>query len=579
MPEPDFARVFDEAPAPFLLLTPDFTIVHANKARLEATATTLEATVGRNLFDVFPMNPDDPAADGLRNLSASLARVRDTGRPETMPLQKYDIPMADGTFVERWWSPRNVPVHDDAGRVVLLLHRSDDITEYVRDRDAARLEAARGQRWRERAEQVEADLWSRTRELEAANAALSATTESARRAARDLAGLAATAAALAAAETTGDLVGRLLHHGRLAVGADRLAVALHEDGGLRVAPADACAGTPPALAAAAAGQRILVPDAPADDGAGLPPGGRAWALLPLRAGGRAHGALAVGWDQPHAFGEGETALLEALAAQCAQAVDRVGRLEAEREQARATRSLAESLQRSLLTRPPQVDHLEIDVRYQAAAQAAHVGGDWYDAFVAPGGATTLVIGDVTGHDQDAAAVMGQLRGMLRGVAHAVDGTPAHVLSALDRAVADLGVRTLATAVLARVEQAPALRGTGRRTLRWSNAGHPPPLLLRADGSAEVLERPADLLLGLLPQTARADHEVELHPGDTVVLYTDGLVERRGELLDTGLARASALASSLAGLPLPDLCRRLVTRLAPDAEDDVALVALRAHPEP
>ena len=96
MPVPDFAKVFDEAPAPFLLLTPDLVIVHANRARLEATATTLEEQVGRHLFEVFPMNPDDPAADGLRNLRASLELTRQTRRPQTMALQKYDIPVPGG---------------------------------------------------------------------------------------------------------------------------------------------------------------------------------------------------------------------------------------------------------------------------------------------------------------------------------------------------------------------------------------------------------------------------------------------------------------------------------------------------
>ncbi len=203
LPAPDFARVFDEAPAPFLLLTPDLVIVHANRARLEATATTLEDTVGRHLFDVFPLNPDDPGADGVRNLADSLGRALDTRRPVTMAIQKYDMPLPDGTWVERFWSPWNGPILDDEGRVVLLLHRSDDITDYVRDRDEARLEAARGQR---RVEQVQADLFERTRELERLNADLRESSERERRTASSLAGLAATISALAAAETTAELL-------------------------------------------------------------------------------------------------------------------------------------------------------------------------------------------------------------------------------------------------------------------------------------------------------------------------------------------------------------------------------------
>ncbi len=174
--------------------------------------------------------------------------------------------------------------------------------------------------------------------------------------------------------------------------------------------------------------------------------------------------------------------------------------------------------------------------------------------------------------------MGQLRNLLRGVAHALDASPAEVLRALDRAVHDLGVSSLATAVLARVEQSPAQAGTGLRTLRWSSAGHLPPLLLGPTGPPAVLERPADLLLGLVPDAEREDHVVPLQPGATVVLYSDGLVERRGETLDAGLERLAAAAGRLADRDLEDLCDALLAELAGDAEDDVALVALRAHPQ-
>ncbi|GAB7193219.1 hypothetical protein NUM3379_39280 [Kineococcus sp. NUM-3379] len=445
LPEPDFLAVFDETPAPLLLLTPDLRIVHANRARLEATATTLQGTVGRHLFDVFPINPQDPAADGMVNLRASLERVRDTGRAETMQIQKYDIPMPGGGYVERYWSPRNVPVLDRQGRVAFLLHRADDITDYVRDRDDARLEAARGARWRERAHQVEADLFTRTRELEALNAELRSTAEQERRTARRLAGLAATVSALAAADTTEELCARLFRHGCPAMGADALVLALRRpdravlaltDGlGGRFPAGDGClpVGSPLPVAAAARGERLLARDEAESAAHGAEAarvfgsvGLVAWAALPLRAGGQLLGSLTPGWAQPRSFDAEELDVLEAFAAQCAQAVERTGRLETERRRASDTRTLAETLQRSMLTDVPQPDHLQIAVRYRPAASGAHVGGDWYDAFLDPDGCTTLVVGDVTGHDRAAA---------------------------------------------------------GLRRLRWSNAGHLPPLLLEPGGRA------------------------------------------------------------------------------------------------
>ena len=595
VPVPDFRRVFDEAPAPFLLLTPDFVIVHANRARLVATETTLEDTVGRNLFDVFPRNPDDPDADGIENLAASLALARDTRRPVTMAIQRYDIPMPDGTYVERFWAPVNVPVLDDAGEVTLLLHRSDDITDYVRERDDARQEAAREQR---RAEQVESDLYSRARELERLNARLRATSERERRAAQSLAGLAAMVSALAAAETTEELVTLMFERSETALGAlatnvalrapDGEALALYDSVGSSLATGtygDLTLDSPLPMAAAARGRTVLVADAdregPTDRAsqqvrAAL--GVRSWAALPLRSGGQLLGAWTVGWADPREFDGDTVRVLEAYAAQCAQALLRVNRLEEERRRALATRSLAETLQRSLLTEPPEPDHLAIGVRYRPSAQEAQVGGDWYDAFVSPDGATTLVIGDVTGHDRTAAATMGQLRNLLRGVAHALDAPPATTLTGLDRAMHDLRITTLVTAVLARVEQPPAAVPTGARTLRWSNAGHLPPLLVRADGRSQLLRRAVDVLLGVDPGAPRADHEVTLLPGDTLVLYTDGLVERRDSDLDEGLARLVAVGRELAGVPADHVCDALLTRMAPDFADDVALLSLRVVPD-
>ena len=115
------------------------------------------------------------------------------------------------------------------------------------------------------------------------------------------------------------------------------------------------------------------------------------------------------------------------------------------------------------------------VRYVPAAEAARVGGDWYDAFLQRDGAPVVVIGDVVGHDTAAAAAMGQLRGLLRGIAHYSGAGPAEVLRGLDEAIADMHTDTLATAAVARLERGG--RRTVRCRLRWANAGHPPPILV------------------------------------------------------------------------------------------------------
>ena len=159
------------------------------------------------------------------------------------------------------------------------------------------------------------------------------------------------------------------------------------------------------------------------------------------------------------------------------------------------------------------------MRYLPAARHAQVGGDWYDAFPVPDGSTMLVIGDVAGHDAPAAATMSQARGVLRGIAQSVVGSPAAVLTVLDHAFANLQMDTLVTAIVATVD----VRGGDEVTLRWSNAGHPAPVLVCADGSTVLLDRTPDRLLGVSAGNERHDHMVTLHPGETVLFYTDGLV--------------------------------------------------------
>jgi serine phosphatase RsbU (regulator of sigma subunit) len=238
--------------------------------------------------------------------------------------------------------------------------------------------------------------------------------------------------------------------------------------------------------------------------------------------------------------------------------------------------MAETLQLSLLTDPVQPDPLQVAVRYRPAADGAKVGGDWYDAFLTPADELCLVVGDVAGHDRWAAAAMGQLRNLLRGLAYGLGEPPAKILSSLDGAVAHFSVGVLATIILAQVEQTSADAVRGERRVRWSSAGHPPPLLLHADGHAELLHDCPDLLLGVVSDTARHDHEARLPVGSTLLLYTDGLFERRGSDLDQDLERLRCAAEAVAGHDLETFCDELIDAMDYDGDDDLALLAMRAH---
>jgi PAS domain S-box-containing protein len=241
------------------------------------------------------------------------------------------------------------------------------------------------------------------------------------------------------------------------------------------------------------------------------------------------------------------------------------------------RALADALQRSMLTEPPRIEGCEVVVRYVPAAAGAEIGGDWYDAFFDREGQPVLAIGDVVGHDTRAAAAMGQVRGLLRGISFSSGGTPAEVLRRVDRAVEGLALDTMATALVARVERDDGVPGA---RLRWANAGHPPAICISAEGEVSLLdEKPADLLLGVFPETMREDHVSVLEPGATLLLYTDGLVERRDRDIDEGTEALMAVVGEIADLPLDELCDRLLERLfLPDAQDDVAVLAVRLSPE-
>jgi PAS domain S-box-containing protein len=295
--------------------------------------------------------------------------------------------------------------------------------------------------------------------------------------------------------------------------------------------------------------------------------------LPLRARGRTLGLLTLFYSEGHQPSPDDVSVAQDVADRAGLAWDNA-RLFGQQQQ------MAETLQRSLLTEPPQPDHAEIVVRYLPAAEAARVGGDWYDAFLQPNGATMLVIGDVVGHDTAAAAAMGQVRSLLRGIAAYSDAGPGEVLRGLDSAMAVLQIDTLATAAIARLEQTDDERRRGVTRMVWANAGHLPPLALHPDGSVVVLaDWRADLLLGVDASTTRTESVVTLDRGSTVLLYTDGLIERRDSDLDAGLDRLRTHLAELADLPLQELCDELITRLVDGKpDDDVALVAVRLHPQ-
>ncbi|MET9616347.1 PP2C family protein-serine/threonine phosphatase [Kitasatospora indigofera] len=401
----DYAAVFQALPGMVALLTPELVYADANEEFLRMSGRSREQVVGHYLFDVFPDNPNDPTANGARNLAASLKRVLESGERDAMALQRYDLesPKRPGVWEERYWSPVNEAVLGPDGRVVLLVHRVEEVTELIR---------ARGGPEGSRARVLEAELYNRARELQEVN--------------------------------------------------ERLRRANARD-----------------------------------------------------------------------------------------------------------REVALALQEALLPAPGPVGHHGMAVRYRPAVDALNVCGDWYDLVDLPGDRIGVAVGDVVGHGLRAACVMGQLRSALSAASRVADG-PAQSLEVLGLYARSVAGAESATAVNTLIDW-------DNGTVTYSSAGHPPPLLLHADGRVEFLDRATDPPLGARPEhVPRPQATTTFDEGDTLVLYTDGLIERRQEDIDVGLARlADSLAEHRREDPeaLADFVLAALLAGRP-ASDDAALVIVR-----
>ncbi|MGX1371665.1 serine phosphatase RsbU (regulator of sigma subunit) [Streptomyces canus] len=402
----DYAAVFQALPGMVALLTPDLVYAEVNEEFLRMAGRRREEVVGRYLFDVFPDNPNDTAATGMRNLAASLRRVLETGERDSMALQRYDVEVAGlpGEWEERYWSPCNAPVLGADGKVELLVHRVEEVTELIR---------ARGGPSSDRNRVLEAELYTRARELQALN--------------------------------------------------ERL-------------------------------------------------------------------------RQAHA----------------------------------RDREVALALQDAMLPTSRQTLHHRAAVRYRPAVGALNVCGDWYDLVdLVNGRRVGVSVGDVVGHGLEAAGVMGQLRSALSAASRVAEG-PAQALDVLGRYAHVVDGAESATAVTTFID-------FDHGTITYSSAGHPPPMLVHADGRVECLDKATDPPLDARPDPMpRPQAATTFTGGATLALYTDGLVERRHEDIDTGITRlADALARHREDDP-ETLADAVLLELLPPggSTDDTALVIVR-----
>ena len=450
---------------------------------------------------------------------------------------EYRIVRPDGT--ERWVDARGRVFTDTDGRPERLVGVAADFTD-------------RYENWRRQQDATRA-AWERAQLINAVTRAL--------------------AEALTLKDVTQVLTGTL----RTAIGATALGVVTMEIDRLRVVDAvgydpqvvadfdGAALDDPRPLAEAVRTRQSLFagdaatftgrwPDAPEADGA-------AWAYLPMIATGRPVGGFAVRWDKPHPFTSDDRTLLVALGGLAAQSFERARLYDAEHE-------LVAGLQRVMLPRRTDgIPGVSTACRYLPSADGLQVGGDWYDVIALPSGEVALVVGDVEGHTAHAAAVMGQLRIAVR--AYASEGhRPEEVMARTNRLLVDLETRLLATCCYVTVDPA-----TGDGVV--VRAGHPPPLVVRADGRVELSETAGGLILGVQDAEYRSS-VVHIGPGDALVLVTDGLIETPGRTIDAGLQALAERVAAGAGDNAEHLADRIVAPVQSAGRrfDDVAVVVAR-----
>jgi serine phosphatase RsbU (regulator of sigma subunit)/anti-sigma regulatory factor (Ser/Thr protein kinase) len=288
-------------------------------------------------------------------------------------------------------------------------------------------------------------------------------------------------------------------------------------------------------------------------------------IVPLTARARTLGTLSLVYaESGRRYNEEDLRFAEDLARRAAVAVDNA-RLYTEEHHAVVT------LQQSLLPRQlPDIPGMEFAARYLPATSAVDVGGDWYDAISLGDGNVGLVIGDVAGHGLEAAAVMGQFRNALR--AYALDGAgPAAAVERLNRLTRTFEQNDMATLVYGEFDSMSS-------RMRFVRAGHPPPLVRTPDGSVHPVNGHGSLPVGVSHNARYEASLLDLAPDTTLLLYTDGLVERRGETLEDGIARLERVLAE-APKSLEELCDHVIETAAPDPEraDDIAVLALRPVP--
>lgn len=526
------------------VLDPEGTVLEANRAPLDAAGLSFDDVLGRKFWDCYWWNYDESVSTELRTAVAQAAAGESV---------RYDVPIRVAGDARMWIDFQIVPLRGADGTITHLIPSALDITDRIESaRERSRLLVAERQR-RRRAEILE----EHAAELASASSPHEVSVITAEHIERHLDPSMALVDLARQGGVVEQVLGSAMRSGvtgsEIAV-ADELPgpVAMTVNEAVRCNDRDEILARFPLLAEVVSSLDV-----------------QSLVALPLRAADRTPlGALVVAALDADVFHAATLSLLHGVAEQTGLALERSLLHEELVTAHRREHEIAVRLQQALL--PDRiVEHpsMSIAARYHAAGEQLEVGGDWYDTFQWPSGHVGLMVGDVVGHDLEAAAAMGRLRAAVAAVAPTLEPDPAIVLEALQRVARGADGTAFVTAVCAIVDPAAA-------TLRIALAGHPPPLLVRGDEAGWLQATPAPPL-GSFDVEFGAPFEVALEPGDLVVLYSDGVVERRDAPIDDGLERLRARCAAWGdGSDVEALVEELTSAAA---DDDNVAVVLRWSP--
>ncbi len=549
-------RVLDNLFAFVGVLAPDGTLVEANRAPLEAAGLTLSDVIGKKFWDCYWWEYSAEVQEQLRDAIE---------RSAAGEVVRFDVPVRVLDDGRLWIDFQIAPLRDAEGTITHLVPSGLDLTE----RKAAELE---------RLELLEAEHRARLRtELLERNATH-----------------------LAATSTVDELAASVLTDLQSALGIGVATVNVLQDSAIRNIPSPAVRAEAIALGVPTEPDLLIELDAglPAPEAirsnrtlllrsadeirAAFPDFTSTLSRLPVQsllaaplrsADGSVLGALVAASEVSGWLDEATVSLLQGIADQTGLALERAQLFEQVLQAREQEHAIAIRLQEALL--PDHLaDHPDVPIAasYRAASDMLAVGGDWFDTFNWPTGEVGIVVGDVVGHDLEATAAMGRIRAAMAALAPLAEPRPAALLEALDHCATGRDGSDFVTAACVVIDPK-----TG--SVHYGTAGHPPPLAVAPDGTTTWLDQANSAPAGRYFTGTRSDASISVETGTTLVLYSDGLVERRMESMDEGMARLTDAAASLVSTDLDAMPNQLIALLTAEqvVADDIITVVARWEP--